>query len=52
MKTLQALIGGKDVFINKEFIDKTIVPKKATVKGKSQPQQKPQQAGFQMQPEI
>ncbi|HPS58960.1 MAG TPA: hypothetical protein PK514_12715 [Spirochaetota bacterium] len=55
MKTLQALVGGKDVFINKEFIDKTIVPKKAPAKAKPQPQQKTQQqhhAGFQMQPET
>ena len=52
MKTLQSLIAGNDVFINKEFIDKTIVPRKAPAKSKPQPQQKTQQGGFQMTPDI
>mgnify|MGYP001172863318 FL=1 len=52
MKTLQSLIAGKDVFINKEFIDKTIVPRKAPAKSKPQPQQKTQQGGFQMTPDL
>ena len=52
MKTLKSLIAGKDVFINKDFIDKTIVPKKAPAKAQPRPQQKQQQTGFQMQPDT